>query len=308
MKKQVSAKVLVLFALLFTLFTSLACGLDFSGIENPEDQGVKQTVFALQLTQKAIETQQVDVPEADPIEIVANTPTQTDTPESPDVSYEDISFSFDKNIARNIIPGIVQGQNMGEDTMPGETYPTYIDFSFDTYAVSDHFHDPIIRVYPVEEFRIISPYAANVIINLQQTLVAQPAGGSMSDLPFLPMWNAAQLFSAKVEYFDFQNGSGVRYLTMYGQGLAPVDNRNLFYTYQGLTNDGRYYLSAILPVINIGLPNDGSSQSEDYLAFEENWDSYLSETLTWLGEQPPQNFYPNLEELDAMMASFKVNR
>jgi len=35
---------------------------------------------------------------------------------------------------------------------------------------------------------------------------------------------------------------------------------------------------------------------------------YLSETLTWLEEQAPQNFFPNLEKLDLMMASFEINR
>jgi len=64
----------------------------------------------------------------------------------------------------------------------------------------------------------------------------------------------------------------------------------------------------VLPIINIGLPNDGSSQVEDWIAFEENWETYLSETITWLEEQAPQNFYPNLENLDLMMASFDINR
>ncbi len=130
----------------------------------------------------------------------------------------------------------------------------------------------------------------------------------MSNLPFLPMWNAAQMFSANVEYIDFQNGSGLRYLTMFGQAIYPIDNMNLFYTFQGITDDGRYYISAILPVIHGGLPNDGASLLDDYEGFIENWDNYLAETLTFLEEQPPQSFLPNLEDLDAMMSSFVINR
>jgi hypothetical protein len=192
--------------------------------------------------------------------------------------------------------------------MPGETYPSYIEFSFEGYGVSDHFHEPKIRVYPVEEYRIINPSAASIVDALQQTLIDKPGGSAMSNLPFLPMWNAAQMFSANVEYIDFQNGSGLRYLTMFGQAIYPIDNMNLFYTFQGITDDGRYYISAVLPVINGGLPNDGASLLDDYEGFIENWDNYLAETLTWLEEQPSQNFLPNLEDLDTMMSSFVINR
>jgi hypothetical protein len=95
---------------------------------------------------------------------------------------------------------------------------------------------------------------------------------------------------------------------MFGQAVYPIDNKNLFYTYQGITDDGRYYISAVLPVINGGLPNDGASLLDDYEGFIENWDTYLAETLTWLEEQTPQSFLPNLEDLDAMMSSFVINR
>lgn len=308
MIKLKRSTLMVLLALTVTLFSSLACGLDLGLQDDSESISIQQTNVALQLTIAALESQQPTDPEEDLIEVATPIPDPTDTPEAPDISYEGISFYYDQNVVRNIIPTMIQGQNMGESAPPYETYPTYIEFTLDNYAVSDHFHDPKIRVYPVEEYQIISPYASETIDNLTETLIAQPEGGLSSNLPFLPMFNAAQLFTAKVAYFDFQNGSGVRYLTMYGQGLSPIDNRNLFYTFQGMTDDGQYYISAVLPIINIGLPNDGSSQVEDWIAFEENWETYLSETLTWLEEQAPQNFYPNLENLDQMMGSFEINR
>lgn len=307
MIKQQRTKIMAFSAIAVTLFSSLACGFDLDALGDSESVSIQETNVALQLTIAALESQQPTEPEEDLIEVATPIPDPTDTPEAPDITYEGISFYFDPDLARNVIPATIQGQNMGESAPPFETYPTYIEFSLENYAVSDHFHDPTIRIYPIEEYRIISPYASDTIDNLQQTLNDQPEGGLNSNLPFLPMFNAAQLFTAKVAYFDFQNGSGLRYLTMYGQGISPVDNTNLFYTYQGLTNDGQYYISAVLPVINIGLPNDGSSQVEDWLAFEENWETYLSETVTWLEEQAPQNFYPNLEKLDLMMGSFEIN-
>ncbi|MDT8382435.1 MAG: hypothetical protein RQ728_09310 [Brevefilum sp.] len=308
MKNQPPSKWIVLCVFLILLFATLACGLDFGQSDETEDIRIQQTIVALQMTQAALEDQEPMVIEETPTEGPAPTPTPTMSAETPDVNFEGISFSYDQNIARTIIPGIIQGQNLGEEHMPGDTYPSYIEFSFDTYAVSDHFHDPKIRIYPVEEYRIINPSAANIIDELQQTLINKPGGGAMSKLPFLPMWNAAQMYSANVEYIDFQNGSGLRYLTMFGQAIYPIDNMNLFYTFQGITDDGRYYISAILPVIHGGLPNDGASLLEDYEGFIENWDNYLAESLTWLEEQTPQSFLPNLEDLDAMMSSFVITR
>lgn len=289
---------------------TLACAVDFGNDEGEMDVSVQQTLVALQMTQAALENQAFDPPVEPTIEQpdpqTAEVPIEEVTEEPPDIVYEGIGFSFDRNIAQNVIPTTVQGQNMGEDYMPGETYPTHVEFSFNTYAVGDHFHTPKILIYPVDEYRAISPLASDIIDNLKQTLIEQPGGGSMSNLPFLPMWPAAQIFSARVEYFDFQNGSGIRYLTMYGQALYPVDNQNLFYTYQGITHDNRYYIAAVLPVMHLGLPNEG--QVDDWAAFEANWENYLADTISWLESQDPNMFFPSMENLDAMMASFEINR
>ena len=304
-KRPQQYKLFVLLAILVLLMSTLACSIDLGGNASEEELALQQTAVALQQTQVALDNaiQAQEQPSDEPA------PPVEESPEQPDVVFEGISFSFDPNIAQGAVPETVAGQNMGEESMPGMTYPTHFEFSFDNYAIADHFHAPMIYVYPVEEYRAISSYASERIDSLQLALINRPAGGPVSDLPFLPMWPAAQVFSAQVGYFDFQNGSGIRYLTMYGQAIYPVDNQNLFYTYQGLTDDGRFYLSAILPVIHTELPNDGSILMEDdYMAFEANWDNYINETINWLNAQDPQGFFPSLSLLDAMMASFTIDR
>jgi len=301
-------------AMVVLMLSSLACGLDIGGSDQAEELNLQQTMVALQMTQTALENQVV-AETSQPVE--ENTPLPEPTlptqeliepAEKPDVSFEGINFSFDPNIANGTFPVIVPGKNMGDDYLPGDTYPTHFEFTFESYAVGNHFHTPKILVYPVEEFQAISDYAEDTIDNLAQALTTRPSGGSMSNLPFLPIWNAAQVFSAQVTYFDFQNGSGVRYLTMFGQGLAPVDNQNLFYTFQGLTEDGRYYLSAVLPVTHPALPEDGASEIDDWASFSENWEDYIAETITWIEMQGPETFTPSLTMLDEMMASFLIDR
>lgn len=303
--KSQSLKMLFL-ALMVLLMGILACNGDFGNGGGDSDISIQQTLAALLETQAALENQSAGPPATvdDPQPEVPQTEEVME--ERPDILYEGIAFSFDQNLTQNVTPATIPGQDMGPESMPGDTYPTHFEFNLNGYAVGEHFHEPRIFIYPAAEYRAMSPYAADIIDALKQTLITQPGGGSLSNLPFLPMWNAAQIFSAKVEYIDFQNGNGVRYLTMYGQALWPVDNQNLFYTYQGITADNQYYLCAIFPITHIGLPNEG--QIDDFIAFEENWDNYIADTLTWLEAQAPTSFYPSLDSLDAMMASFEINR
>ena len=297
-----------LLALLALLFASLACAIDLDG-GSEEDVALQQTAVALQQTQIALEAQVNPTNAEQSVEPATETAQVIVEPANPpSVDYEGIQFSFETTVAEGVTPETIPGQNMGEDYMPGDTYPTYFEFTLDNYAVPSHFHSPVIRVYPVDEYRAISTAAAGNIDALQQALVNRPAGGVNSHLPFLPIWNAAQMFADKVGYFDFQNGSGVRYLTMYGQAVYPLDNQNLFYTFQGLTHDGRYYISAILPVTHAALPMDGSAQIGDWMTFNDNWDTYIHDAINWLEAQDSAAFSPNLSALDSMMASFQINR
>ena len=303
MKIQTHSFKIVLLTLLITVSASMACAINLNNSNGGEDISLQQTLVALKLTQTALENQ-IPPTEIPPTE---SAPTE-EQPATPDIIYEGVSFSFDRSIARGIFTATIPEQNLGDDYMPGMNFPTHFEFTFESYAVNDPFHTPIIRVYPVDEYRAISPYVSDSIDDLVRVLDNQAPIGMMSGMPFLPIFPAAQFFAAQVEYFDFQNGRGVRYLTMYGQGLSPVDNRNLFYTYQGITNDGSYYVSAILPVSHTALPDNGDDEVDDWEALAENWETYISEITQWLDLQEHASFTPNLSMLDLMMASFQINR
>ena len=82
------------------------------------------------------------------------------------------------------------------------------------------------------------------------------------------------MFLSKPEYLKFENGSGVRYLTMYGQGFAPINNHDLFYSFQGLTADGRYWVSVIMPVNHPSLQATYDDPlPADFAQFAENFEN-----------------------------------
>jgi hypothetical protein len=124
-------------------------------------------------------------------------------------------------------------------------------------------------------------------------------------LPFLPIWNAAQIMQAHMRYIDFQNGSGVRYLAQYGQAAWPINNKDIFYTFQGLTHDGQTYISAIFPVSNPILPEAESVVVDD--AFYNNFESYVQDIETQLDAQPDSSFTPSLSLLDQLIHTLVIH-
>ncbi len=93
---------------------------------------------------------------------------------------------------------------------------------------------------------------------------------------------------------------------MYGQALYPADQQNVFYAYQGITNDGKYYVSAIFPIANHQLPLDGSSTIDDWNAFYDHYETYLWQVTDMLNNAAPDQFTPNMQALDALLASLQV--
>ena len=229
-------------------------------------------------------------------------PPQDEAP--PDVIFEGASFSFDKSIASDVISEKVPGE-IG-DGFPGSTFPTHLRFAYNNYALQGTFHEPQMLIYPVEEFRPIDESAAEEINALHDLLAARPA--DMPDhMPFLPLWNAAQMFSSNVRFVDFQNGAGVRYLSQYGQAFAPINNNSLFYTFQGLTMGDTHYVAALFPVSHPSLPADGNSvPNDDWEAFGEDFENYIRDIEQQLSAQPDNSFTPDLMLLDAMIQSLRV--
>ena len=291
------------------ILSTLACQL----MPINQDSNVQQTLASIPITQSALATQVANVTDDPKIEMPTAEPplisTTTSEPDmSPSIAYEGVSFYFGPEIAISANAETIPEQDLGEEYMPGDSYPAHYEFTFNDYTVGDHFHWPRIMVFPTDPYRSISPLAGETLDNLQQFLNTQSRAGLNAGLPFLPFWPAAQMFAANIEFFEFQSGTGVRYLSMYGQAAYPVDNTNLFYTFQGLTHDSQYFISAILPVTHPGLPEDGDDIVDDWTTFFDTFETYLSETTAWLDNQPDDFFNPRLNDLDAMIVSIKIDK
>ena len=97
-------------------------------------------------------------------------------------------------------------------------------------------------------------------------------------------------------------------MTQYAQYFVTVNNTDLFYTYQGLTSDGKYWVSAILPINNPILAANADTlpagmSMED---FNNNYGSYITGMIDQLNSQASDSYTPSLAVLDALVASITI--
>ena len=210
------------------------------------------------------------------------------------VSYQGISF---------IIPTTLANATT-QDAVPASQglvmWPEHIQFTLEEYPLKDKAFEPQISVFPVAEYAQMSNEAEAMIAALQ-SLVALQQVSSSDVLPFLPEPRAQQMLHAQEKFITFENGNGIRYITEYSQAAFPNISGDMFYTFQGLTDDGKYYVSIRLP---IELP-----QLTGVLVPEnaDQYPGYLTSTIELLNHKD-NAFTPSLEVLDVLVQSLQVQK
>lgn len=203
-----------------------------------------------------------------------------------------------------------------EDAAYWEKTPGHLQVSLnDYYILQGTFHQPKIYVYPAMSYVEMSTAAFESMHRLRN--VMNPGAPVTPDqLPAVPFFNAAQLFASNIQAVSFQNGSGVRFLTEYGQYPAPVNNYELFYHFQGFSNDGEYYIVAIFPTTVPVLAETGDAGSFLpsggilYPFFEdpnpETLQRYYDDIASLLNATSPEVFTPSISQLDALIQSMWI--
>jgi hypothetical protein len=221
------------------------------------------------------------------------------------------------NATGTLVPAVPYDENNG----PMEYHPENRKISLQGYPISGSFFDPAttnhggITVYPIAEFIAMNQFVATIVNDMQTLLAAQPA--APDSIPLLPNLHAAQVFSSNEKYLSFQNGQGIRFLTEYAQYYAPVNNHDLFYTFQGVTEDGNYWVSAFLPVNaaylqdtydSVNVPASGiPAPAMDDPNYENAMNIYYVSMLEKLNATPDNGFSPGLDCLDQYIQSLQIS-
>ena len=225
------------------------------------------------------------------------------------LSFAGVSFSVDPSRAATTKGQIIRPVPGTDAPAFGGAAPAHVLFAFGDPSMPDLLDPraPQLRVFPASDFGAIDFSIAKAIGDLKSLLSARPATVTQ-DIPVLPLFNATQVLRSQVEYLDFKNGSGVRFLTAYSPEITPVTNANLFYNFQGLTGDGQYYVTFYYPIAAPGLPESlaGTPAEKDMDSFVQSYDAYLDGAVNHLNALRPEQFTPGLGDLDAMVASLTV--
>ncbi len=232
----------------------------------------------------------------DPVTPTLTPPAQSSSEVSPGIF---IDYSA---VAQDVTAETVPAHSATDGGPYWEVMPEYRLLTLQGYPINNHLLKPQIYVYPVNDLAAVNENAGQITSDLQALLQTQQ---SADHLPFLPFFNASQVFHAQVQYLDFTNGKGVRFLTQFDQAFLPVNNYELFYTFQGLTADGKYYIAAVLPVTNPLLP-DTQQVSSEQAAEMNDFSAYLTNTINQLEQQPAGSFTPSLDVLDALIRSIEI--
>lgn len=213
----------------------------------------------------------------------------------------------------------IQGEIRPAEPLPPEPepglggWPEHLRFSFDGEKLPGYISSGQrqIVIYPAPAYSELfrkAGLAKDDPIPALRALLKSP-GKIQGEIPILPPAEAAQILKARVELLKLPGGKGLRFVTHYAQDDVPVTNESLFYTYQGLTDDGRYWVAVYYPISASGLPKTigDSPESKDYEALQRRYKAYLAETVKKL-EDPKTVFTPDLATLDAMVRSIEIRR
>ena len=232
------------------------------------------------------------------------------------VIFNGISFSFPSSLASNL--NIVQAAADAPDLQqPGGPAVKHTEFTLYNGAPDAQqmvYGEGSISIYNTAAFAGYEQ-ASTEFTNLQTLLTQRPDltqytvadnGTNANNLPYLPVIGAAQVVRANAQYFDAPAIQGVRYVTAFRQDVSPFTGSDDFrYTFQGLTNDGAYYIAATFTLDTALFPAEIPADF-DYDALSADFAGYLTESIVTLNSAAPEAFTPSLSTLDNIIRSISV--
>ncbi len=142
--------------------------------------------------------------------------------------------------------------------------PRHVRILFDgtkmQYGDND-FMKPHLLIYPLADYRAVFPKNKQVEFDKRiatlRKITANKSVKGIEEIPVLPESDGAQFCHLQEKYLTFNNngGTGVSFVTAYGNGDPPLSESSFIYTFQGITADSKYYVSFFWPVKATGLPS-----------------------------------------------------
>lgn len=246
-------------------------------------------------------------------------PAQAQDGES-SISFDGVGFTFDAASGSSVNVTRVPGQPPDLDSISGPDSP---HIAFSLYGPRSQgarvprvgWSNSVVRVYATADLAGYEGATAQleaVRALLEErpdpaTLMAVTEDGG-ERLPHLPLdLGAAQVLRARVIYVDAPQVSGIAYVAAYRQDVFPLAAGDFWHTFQGLSSDGAWYVSADF-VVEAGMfPARVRLGSREADRFVRRWLAYLEESTATLNAAAPDAFTPPLTAVDVLVASITLD-
>jgi hypothetical protein len=208
--------------------------------------------------------------------------------------------------------------------------PEHVRFVFEGSAGANDLPRPAeLRVYPAARYSEINSVAAGTMAVMGRLLAERPdlrqiypaylPVGEPTDPegqrqtwkvfpPMLPWPGAATVITAHSEYLSSGEVLGLRYLAQTAHNYCWSGARDVtFYTFQGLSADGNWYVAAIFPVrVPFEIPRYVAPEPWDAGAYAATCDASNEELAGALEGTSRGSFLPDLGLLDELVLSVRT--
>ena len=236
-----------------------------------------------------------------------------------------VRITFDAALAREATARTVAASPLeNADEKPDGVYPEHVAFTLVGMpgAPADSF-EPVVRVSSVAEylkaFSVSPRYVrdAERTLNELRRLIRRRPAAPEGNVPTLPFPDATEVFHARVRYLRFRGGAGLAYLTQSQQDDNLINGRQAAYEFRGLTDDGRFYVSATFPFGAPALAATRDAASHDGYALprrpggrrqRQQYAAYVERVRARLERLRPAQFQPDLRLYDELLGSMEISK
>ena len=217
--------------------------------------------------------------------------------DQPYLEAGDVRIYYDESIATYVEDTSETVPSSSGNEMYAVAHPDFVLFNFSSMQA-------MVYVARVDLYESAADFAPGIIADLQRLMDGSSIfDGCVPELPMDEFYHVCdhQQFASNEKLVDFGNGSGLRFVSVYGiQDFAPVGNDNLVYVFQGLTEDGQFYIKMIVEMMHSSLEGIGELPESVMTGTAEDARAYFG-TFAETFEQDEAGFTPDLDWLDEVI-------
>jgi len=224
----------------------------------------------------------------------------------PGIAPEEISIDFGSFAQRDRIAVVPYTEGCEEGD---ESWPTHLGLD------NGHFEFRIMQVAGYKE--VFAKYlGAGAMTNLETALSSIGKATAGNKLPYVDKdrWGAYTM-TARQELIEGEGWRGLRWIAGYGGGDEDYPSTSLGYIFEGISNDGRYFI-LIRADISHSDQNRFHPQRPVHGTPGHTWEEGDPKVETparlrlekALSVADPASFHPKLNDLDAVIRSLKLKK